>query len=270
KIHVAGLRWNQCSPAPCIFLFYILGAMGRGQGSEGQWVELSCIIKATTTPEPRIEWKKIKDGQTTYVFFHNKIQGDLLNRAELIRRTSLAIRNVTRLDTATYRCEVAAPGDEKNIDEINIHLTVQVKPVAPKCRVPKAVPVGKSASLHCQENEGFPAPTYSWYRNSEPLPADSTSHHKFKNSSFVVNPATGTLAFSTVNKGDTGRYYCIATNNAGSAKCEEQEMEVYDLNIGGIVGGVLVVAVVLSLITLGICCAYRKGLFVNKKQNGNR
>lgn len=32
--------------------------------------------------------------------------------------------------------------------------------------------------------------------------------------------------FTEVHKGDTGRYYCIATNNVGSAKCEEQQMEV--------------------------------------------
>lgn len=43
-----------------------------------------------------------------------------------------------------------------------------------------------------------------------------------------------------------------------------------DLNIAGIVGGVLVVFVVLLLITVAICCAYRKGLFVNSKKNGSR
>lgn len=32
--------------------------------------------------------------------------------------------------------------------------------------------------------------------------------------------------FHAVHKGDTGHYYCIATNEAGFAKCEEQEMEV--------------------------------------------
>ncbi|KYO38974.1 junctional adhesion molecule 3b [Alligator mississippiensis] len=235
---------------------------------EFQSIELSCIITSTTTPDPRIEWKKIQHGETSYVFFDNKMQGDFATRAEIYGRTSLVIKNVTRMDTATYRCEVAAPNDKKNIDELNIELTVLVKPVTPRCRVPKAVPVGKSASLHCQENEGYPAPIYSWYRNSEPLPTDSKSNAKFQNSSFILNPETGTLVFHTVHKGDTGRYYCIATNDAGVAKCEEQEMEVYDLNIAGIVGGVLVVLVVLVLITLGICCAYRRGYFVNNKQNG--
>lgn len=196
------------------------------------------------------------------------MQGDFATRAEILSRTSLVIKNTTRMDTATYRCEVAAPSDTKTIDEINIQLTVQVKPVTPRCTVPKAVPVGKTASLHCHENEGFPKSTYSWYRNSEPLSPDTKSNAKFQNSSYSLNPTTGTLVFHAVHKGDTGRYSCIATNDAGFAKCEEQEMEVYDLNIGGIIGGVLVVVAVLVLITLGICCAYRRGYFANSKENG--
>lgn len=43
-----------------------------------------------------------------------------------------------------------------------------------------------------------------------------------------------------------------------------------DLNIGGIIGGVLVVLTVLALITVGICCAYRRGYFINNKRNGER
>lgn len=213
--------------------------------------------------------------------------------------------------------------------------------MTPRCTVPKAVPVGKTASLHCHENEGFPKSTYSWYRNSEPLSPDTKSNAKFQNSSYTLNPTTGTLVmplqtywrfillhrlflrslvkekshctafkegiiwrrlgvlgsewrekgkindgrrcfwslpiphaflergkegvsrptvkpgrrrvactslcplsrcllsltscspafsphqvFHAVHKGDTGRYSCIATNDAGFAKCEEQEMEV--------------------------------------------
>ncbi|XP_048368760.1 junctional adhesion molecule C [Sphaerodactylus townsendi] len=236
---------------------------------EFQRADLSCIISSTKTPSPRIEWKKIVGKDTTYVYYDNKMQGDWGNRAQLQGRTSLVIHNVTRADKGIYRCEVVAPDDVNIGAEINVNLTVHVKPVAPKCRVPPSVPVGKSATLHCQEKEGFPEPTYSWYRNADSLPSDSRSNPKFQNSSFSVNSKTGTLIFTEVHKGDTGRYYCIATNNVGSAKCEEQQMEVYDLNIAGIIGGVLVVLAVLLLTTVGICCAYRKGFFVNNKQNGN-
>ncbi|XP_061449006.1 junctional adhesion molecule C [Rhineura floridana] len=231
--------------------------------------ELSCIITTTKTLSPRIEWKKIGSKETTYVYFDSKLQGDWANRAELNSRTSLIIHNVTRADKGIYRCEVVAKEDARIGAEININLTVHVKPVAPKCRVPQSVPVGKSATLHCQEKEGFPEPTYRWYRNDETLPLDSKTNSKFQNSSFTVNPKTGTLVFSEVQKGDTGRYSCKATNAVGDAWCEALEMEIYDLNIAGIVGGVMVVLAVLLLTTVGICCAYRKGLFVKKKQNGN-
>ena len=68
-----------------------------------------------------------------------------------------------------------------------------VKPMTPRCTVPKAVPVGKTASLHCHENEGYPKSTYSWYRNSEPLSPDTKSNARFQNSSYTLNPTTGTL-----------------------------------------------------------------------------
>lgn len=57
------------------------------------------------------------------------VSGDFVTRAEILSRTSLVIKNTTRMDTATYRCEVVAPSDTKTIDEINIQLTVQgIKP----------------------------------------------------------------------------------------------------------------------------------------------
>lgn len=31
--------------------------------------------------------------------------------------------------------------------------------------------------------------------------------------------------FSAIHKEDSGQYYCIASNDAGSARCEEQDME---------------------------------------------
>ncbi|XP_076968509.1 junctional adhesion molecule C isoform X1 [Tamandua tetradactyla] len=268
-----------CAPLPAVFLLLLLrgcsiGAVNLKSSNrnpvvqEFESVELSCIIMDSQTNEPRIEWKKIQDDQTTYVFFDNKIQGDLAGRAEVVGKTSLKIWNVTRTDSALYRCEVVARNDRKEIDEIVIELTVQVKPVNPVCRVPKAVPVGKAATLHCQESEGYPRPLYSWYHNNVPLPTDSRANPRFRNSSFLLNSETGTLVFSAVHKENAGQYYCIASNDAGSARCEEQGMEVYDLNIGGIIGGVLVVLAVLALITSGICCAYRRGYFINNKQEG--
>ncbi|MBN3304120.1 JAM3 protein, partial [Amia calva] len=189
-------------------------------------VELSCLIRSITTLKPRIEWKKIQNGEPSYVYFESKIIGALQNRAMLLEPASLLITNATREDTAQYRCEVSAPNDMKTFDEILISLEVQVKPVVPKCIVPKSVPVGKSAELHCVEHEGFPKPEYQWFRNKEEIPTDPKSSPKFLNSSYTLNTKSGTLKFSTVRKEDSGQYHCRAKNPAGEAQCGPQMMEV--------------------------------------------
>lgn len=237
--------------------------------NEFESIELSCLIESISTNNPRIEWKKIKNGEPSYVYFENKISGDLENRARIREPATLVITNATRSDTAQYRCEVSATNDQKSFDEILIHLVVRVKPVTPKCGVPKSVPVGKSAELHCMENEGFPKSQYQWFRNKEEIPDDPKTSPKFFNSSYALNFETGTLKFSTVRKEDAGEYYCRAKNDAGHSECGSQMMEVYDINITGIILGVLVVLVVLLCITVGICCAYKRGYFASQKQTGN-
>ncbi|XP_060792137.1 junctional adhesion molecule 3B [Neoarius graeffei] len=239
------------------------------QANEFESIELSCLIESISTTSPRIEWKKIKNGKTSYVYFENKISGDLENRAKIREPATLVILNATRLDTASYRCEVTAPSDIKNFDEILISLAIRVKPVTPRCSVPTSVPVGKSAELTCVEDEGFPKSHYQWFHDKEEIPVDSKSSPKFFNSSYMLNSETGVLKFSAVRKEDGGQYYCRAKNEAGVAECSPQMMEVYDLNIAGIVLGVLVVVLVLVCIIVGIYCAYRRGFFASEKQTGS-
>ncbi|KAF7697100.1 junctional adhesion molecule 3B [Silurus meridionalis] len=239
------------------------------RANEFESIELSCLIESIATTGPRIEWKKIRNGKTSYVYFKNKVSGDLENRAQIREPATLVILNATRQDTASYRCEVTAHDDLKNFDEIVIELAIRVKPVAPRCSVPASVPVGKSAELTCVEDEGFPKSQYQWFRNKEEIPMDPKSSPKFFNSSYVLNSETGVLKFSSVKKEDAGQYYCRARNEAGVAECNPQTMEVYDLNIVGIVLGVLVVVLVLLCIVVGICCAYRRGLFATEKQTGS-
>lgn len=68
-----------------------------------------------------------------------------------------------------------------------------VKPVVPKCSVPKSVPFGKSAELSCVEEEGFPKSHYQWFKNREEIPDDPKTSLKFSNSSYTLNSETGTL-----------------------------------------------------------------------------
>lgn len=75
-----------------------------------------------------------------------------------------------------------------------------VKPVVPKCSVPKSVPFGKSAELSCAEEEGFPKSHYQWFKNREEIPDDPKTSLKFFNSSYTLNSQTGTLV-STLGQG---------------------------------------------------------------------
>lgn len=77
--------------------------------------------------------------------------------------------------------------------DVNLRFLCVVKPVVPRCSVPEAVTVGTSTELRCLENEGFPAPQYRWFHNSEELPQDPKNSAKFANSSYSINPDTGGL-----------------------------------------------------------------------------
>ncbi|XP_078055007.1 junctional adhesion molecule 3B isoform X2 [Mustelus asterias] len=224
-------------------------------------VLLSCVITYNPNGELRVEWKKLNAG-TDLVYFENELRGVLVDRAEL-RGSSIYIYNVTRKDTAVYRCEVVHK-EKGYLGDISVNLTVQVKPITPKCAVPKSVPVGKTAVLTCNEHEGYPPSTYTWYRNGDILPGDPKSSPKFLNSSYKIDSNTGTLHFSVLSKLDIGEYHCVAENNAGRAKCEPQHMDVYDINIAAIIGGVLVVTLVLTIITIVIRLAYKRGYFAKK------
>uniref|UniRef100_A0A8C2HQ25 Junctional adhesion molecule 3a n=1 Tax=Cyprinus carpio TaxID=7962 RepID=A0A8C2HQ25_CYPCA len=258
--------------------------------NEFESIELTCLIESISTNNPRIEWKKIKNGVPSYVYFQNKISGDIFflsenndvylltvfklnstelscfmfsgdleHRALLREPANLLILNASRSDTAQYRCEVAAIDDQKPFDEILISLAVRVKPVMPRCSVPEAVTVGSSTELHCIENEGFPQSQYQWFKNNEELPEDPKTSSKFYNSSYIMNIETGSLKFRSVKKEDAGEYYCQARNEAGWSKCSPQIMEVYDLDIVGIFLKVLGGVAAFIFVIVGICQIQKSG-----------
>lgn len=80
-----------------------------------------------------------------------------------------------------------------------------------------------------------------------PAPGEEVGRRKspVTGSSFTPDPWQ---VFSAVHKDDSGQYYCIASNDAGSARCEEQDMEVCEcllsLNLGA--GGMVMLAGALS------------------------
>ncbi|KAG7322117.1 hypothetical protein KOW79_014975 [Hemibagrus wyckioides] len=227
--------------------------------NEFESIELTCLIESISTNNPRIEWKKIKNGVPSYVYFQNKISGDLENRALLREPANLLILNASRSDSAMYRCEVAAIDDQKPFDEILISLAVRVKPVVPRCSVPNSVTAGSSTELRCMESEGYPLSHYQWFRNSEELPEDPKTTVRFYNSSYVMNAETGSLKFRVVRKEDAGEYHCQARNDAGYAKCEAQLMEVYDFDIGMMLLKIVAGVIAFILLTAGLCMAQKHG-----------
>lgn len=106
---------------------YVVGSFGFLWGFQasssfdsGKVCEINCLIYTPKT--------SLCDPPDVFLSV-SCVSGDFVTRAEILSRTSLVIKNTTRMDTATYRCEVAAPSDTKTIDEINIQLTVQgIKP----------------------------------------------------------------------------------------------------------------------------------------------
>ncbi|XP_026768031.2 junctional adhesion molecule 3B isoform X1 [Pangasianodon hypophthalmus] len=224
--------------------------------------ELTCFIESTSTNSPRIEWKKVKNGVPSYVYFQNKISGDLENRALLIEPATLLIPNVSRSDSAMYRCEVAAIDDLKDFDEIRIRLAVRVKPVVPQCSVPSSVTAGHFTELRCKESQGYPLPHYQWFRDNEELPKDPKTSIRFYNSSYVMNAKTGSLKFRAVRKEDAGEYHCQARNDAGYENCAPQLMKVYDSEIEILVLKIAAGVMSFILLTAGlrlarkhICCS---------------
>nr|XP_042711677.1 junctional adhesion molecule B isoform X3 [Chrysemys picta bellii] len=195
---------------------------------EFQEAMLSCKYSAGKGIIPRVEWKKLSSRDVSFVYYKGDLVGDLKGRAEMID-SSIRIRNVTRKDSARYRCEVSAPTERgQNLAETIITLTVLVASAAPSCEVPSSAMSGTVVQLSCKENEGSPASEYKWYRNGVALLENTgTGSAKIGNISYTMNKKTGTLLFNTVSKKDTGEYYCEASNGIGlPQKCSVKRMQV--------------------------------------------
>uniref|UniRef100_A0A8C5X2R3 Junctional adhesion molecule 2 n=1 Tax=Malurus cyaneus samueli TaxID=2593467 RepID=A0A8C5X2R3_9PASS len=189
--------------------------------------------------------------------------GDLQGRAEMLN-TGIRIRNVTRRDSGTYRCEISAKSEEgQRLGEAAITLTVLVAPATPVCEVPNSAMTGTVVQLSCKETEGSPPSEYQWYKNGVALlEKTGTGSARAANITYTMNKKSGILLFNTVTKNDTGEYFCEASNGIGlSQKCSVKRMQVDDLNISGIIVAVVSVALVMALCGLGVFYAHKKGYF---------
>lgn len=232
---------------------------------ENEGVDLSCDFSADFGANARVEWKfKNRKGSQTYVIFDGKPTDSYKDRVTLFR-SNIRINKVTNRDNGFYDCEVSGNGQ---YGEAKVTLTVLVPPGVPVCRIPSSVRTGNKAVLTCYDDVGSPPPTYKWYRNGVPLPTDPSTMAAFKNTSYMLNSATGNLEFLRAGKSDTGSYSCEAVNDAGPPqRCKGGKMEIRDLNTGGIVAGVIVFLLFLGLLAFGIWYAHKKGYLPKKSDS---
>uniref|UniRef100_A0A8C5WIU8 V-set and immunoglobulin domain-containing protein 1 n=1 Tax=Leptobrachium leishanense TaxID=445787 RepID=A0A8C5WIU8_9ANUR len=212
----------------------------------GQNVTLQCTYSPaeSITDNLVIQWSVVEatSQHTNYVstvyYFQNgkpHSSGRFVNRVigtNTPGNASITIFNLEPQDTGTYTCEVM--NSPSPLSNGIVHLTVQVAPSTPHCTMRGAMETGHYLSLYCLSEVGMPLPTYTWNRvvNGElkPIPAQ-------------INQQSAILIIGNMSKFDDGYYRCTASNNLGNASCE------LDLHTGGgIIGAVLVAAIIFAIV----------------------
>ncbi|KAG7315680.1 hypothetical protein KOW79_020546 [Hemibagrus wyckioides] len=216
---------------------------------------LSCEFKTEKDQNPRIEWKK-KDTDTSFVYFNNNFTGPFMGRAK-IEGATITLQKVMLKDAGEYRCEVSASLDLVQLGETNVTLKVLVPPHTPSCDIPSSALTGSGVVLRCRDKYSIPPASYTWYKDKKPV-----FQPRHANATYSVNEKTGILQFHTVSIADAGLYHCEANNGVGKSKsCEGNHMRIDDLNVPGIVAGIVILCLVISLCILGVCYAHRQGYF---------
>lgn len=234
---------------------------------ENEGVDLKCSYTTDFEPNPRVEWK-FKDlrGSQTLVYFDNQPTGKYAGRITVYNGgKDLRFNKVTRADTGDYDCEVSGNG---GYGENTIKLTVLVPPSKPVSRIPSSVTTGNNVRLTCFDADGSPPSTYKWYKDNTALPEDPTKFPNFKNLTYKMNVFNGNLEFASVSKLDTGSYFCEASNGEGvPQRGDAVRLEVHDLNVGGIVAGVIVALLAVGLLLFGLWFASKKGYLPKKAES---
>ncbi|KAL1022361.1 hypothetical protein UPYG_G00025680 [Umbra pygmaea] len=216
---------------------------------------LSCEFFTEQEKNPRIEWKKMGT-DLSFVYFNEDFNGAYKGRAA-IEGATVTLFKVTQKDAGVYRCEISAAKDSVTLGEANVTLKVLVPPHTPACVIPRSALTGSVVQLVCSDKQSMPPATYTWFKDNKLL----TTPHK-PNASYLINPTTGILVFKTVTRADTGQYSCQSTNGVGPAKmCEAQLMNIYDMNIAGIVAAVVVICLVIAICGFGGYYTHRNGNF---------
>ncbi|NXX95990.1 VSIG1 protein, partial [Centropus bengalensis] len=150
---------------------------------------------------------------------------------------SITISNMQPSDTGSYTCEVFSPQGDAGQSQKSVIVNVMVKPSTPFCKIEGTPEKGHLIYLLCKCDEGFPHPTYHWYKVDE---------NTLKPVTEQLNPNTGILYIGNLTTFETGYYRCIASNVLGNSTCELDLTAKH--SDGGIVAGALIGAVLAAAI----------------------
>ncbi|XP_073667498.1 hemicentin-1 isoform X2 [Paramisgurnus dabryanus] len=119
-------------------------------------------------------------------------------------------------DSGTYTC-VASNVEGKA--RKNYHLTIQVPPIISGSELPNEMSVllNDSIQLVCRA-EGTPTPEIRWLKDGKTLSRTAQSNIK-------ISPDGSTLTVTALHTSDSGKYTCVATNQAG------EEDRIFNLNV---------------------------------------
>ncbi|XP_016769821.1 fasciclin-2 isoform X4 [Apis mellifera] len=159
----------------------------------GEDFAIQCKVRAR--PSPSVDW------------LYN---GELIktNDHYIIDTYALKIKNVQESDDGVYTCR-ASVFSTGELKERPIRVEVHIRPTVSEMPNPINMIEGKDASIKC-EARGKPPPKFTWVK--------SLTHQNLSNvDRFSVDPDTGVLTITNVNRDDAGEYQCTATNLAGTA-----------------------------------------------------
>ncbi|MGH0190019.1 UNVERIFIED_CONTAM: hypothetical protein FKN15_041291 [Acipenser sinensis] len=168
------------------FLVTVQTENGKVEVEEFGETVLSCKYQVEKDPNPRVEWKKIRNRDVSFVYYEGKIVGGFQGRA-VMEGASIRIKKAMLLDSGEYRCEVSARQDSRPLGEATVSLTVLVPPDVPSCGIPSSVLTGTVVELTCRDRQGTPPSLYRWYKNGIALPNTPAQDPLFANSSYTLN-----------------------------------------------------------------------------------
>lgn len=231
---------------------------------EFQGADLKCSYTGNFGANPRVEWNIKRLQGSSFVFYDGNPTEPYKGRVTQYPG-GLRFNKVTREDNGEYACSVAGAD---HTAEVKINLIVLVPPSVPICSIPTSVSTGSQAILSCRDKDASPAATYKWFMNNEPLPEDPSKFEAFKNMSYKMDAQRGILDIPMMSHANSGDYFCEASNEAGPPQsCVAVRMIAYDVNVGGIVAGVIIALLIVIALVIGAWFAYRKG-YIPKMAEG--